>query len=827
MSTDNSGVEYEDNYGILVRAPDGLGNYIILASCYKIKGGSSASDSPFYRCTKCNQISFQENSLLETIENYAFAEFKSLQSIDFSNCNKLKNIPKYCFSKCPLLNSVILPNNIESFSDYCFQSTNQLTYLKCPDFIKTLGYHMFHDSKIKKFEISESNTIESIGNEIFAFSAIQMIYIPKYVESIDGSAFMSCYYLNEINIHPDNTNFHVINKTMILDPYEKALIYSIIHGNLTIPSTVKILKRASLRGTYITSITFEASSMEKFNEWCLSTTTLTSFTFPKGITKIPIDGLSYNSKLKEVILTEDIVTIETNAFQSCLSLETIDLKNVQEIGEKAFRNCVELGTVVFPESLTTLGKAVFSSCPKLNVNSSQNNHFYIVDGMLFTTSSSQANIKDYLSEFFGSQTTVVLPSFCRVIGEEVFSTKNISTVLFNQTCMSDDIEIKKKAFSYSAISTIELPPTLTKIEDEAFSNCNSLTSIIFTDNIITTIPTKCFYNCSSLSNIILPDSLNSIGNEAFSICPTLASIDFSKISNLHSIGDAAFNGTNIQTISLPSSVNYIGKSAFMNSNIQSIQYNDCIILNISVSCFENAKLLEDVELSDFVKIIDERAFYGCESLEQIVLPHHIEVLQYSCFQYCKSLKTVTLAQDCNLNTVKGYAFGNCPLLHEITLHNNDTTFTFKDGALLYKNLTKLLFFLPSSNLSIFFVPANVETINDYAFQGCKNLKTIIITYGNIHEIGFSAFAECTKLTTIYLPKGINSIKQSVFDGCTSLKCGSIITFPEVINVLLDQNPNIDPKFYSSDCPIIRITQCECRGLLTQNLAMIFIFIGHI
>ena len=63
---------------------------------------------------------------------------------------------------------------------------------------------------------------------------------------------------------------------------------------------------------------------------------------------------------------------------------------------------------------------------------------------------------------------------------------------------------------------------------------------------------------------------------------------------------------------------------------------------------------------------------------------------------------------------------------------------------------------------------NVKSIEDYAFYGCKNIKTLKIGKG-VEIIGNSAFRKCTKLTSVTLPKSIDSLGKNVFYGCSKLK----------------------------------------------------------
>ena len=64
---------------------------------------------------------------------------------------------------------------------------------------------------------------------------------------------------------------------------------------------------------------------------------------------------------------------------------------------------------------------------------------------------------------------------------------------------------------------------MTKIGEDAFSLCGSLTTIHIPDGV-TEIGNEAFYICTSLTTITIPDSVREIGYEAFSECKKLNSI---------------------------------------------------------------------------------------------------------------------------------------------------------------------------------------------------------------------------------------------------------------------------------------------------------------
>ena len=115
------------------------------------------------------------------------------------------------------------------------------------------------------------------------------------------------------------------------------------------------------------------------------------------------------------------------------------------------------------------------------------------------------------------------------------------------------------------ITTFNIPNNTTKIRDDAFSYCSSLTDVTI-PNSVTTIGSNAFYGCSSLTSITIPNTVTSIGNSVFSRCSNLTDITIP--NSVTSIGPWIFsyctsltdvtieNGFNIDKLDLSASTKY-------------------------------------------------------------------------------------------------------------------------------------------------------------------------------------------------------------------------------------------------------------------------------
>ena len=106
---------------------------------------------------------------------------------------------------------------------------------------------------------------------------------------------------------------------------------------------------------------------------------------------------------------------------------------------------------------------------------------------------------------------------------------------------------------------VELPSSLKKIGNNAFSGEKNLRSINIPSNLIS-IQTSAFEGCEGLTDITLPESLKVLGNKAFYSCTNLKNINLPE--SLEMIGCGAFDYSSIEEASVPAGVKFLGLGAF-------------------------------------------------------------------------------------------------------------------------------------------------------------------------------------------------------------------------------------------------------------------------
>lgn len=362
-------------------------------------------------------------------------------------------------------------------------------------------------------------------------------------------------------------------------------------------------------------------------------------------------------------------------------------------------------------------------------------------------------------------------------------------------------------YNCNSLTTISISDSVASIGSSAFYNCSSLSNISFPENLIT-IDNYAFCNCSSLIDSAFPDSLNIIGYKAFYNCQNLSSISFPKF--MISIGDYAFSKCgNLIDVAIPKGITSISNRLFFDC----VQLKDVFlpdgVLSIGDYAFSGCGQLSDITLPDTLNNLGEWAFYGCSSLQEISIPGQLEEIQDFTFYSCKSLKKVDLLAD--ISCIGEGAFMGCKVLEKLVIPDSVDTiernaFTYCDNLVIQCPLnSNQAILLKSINFSRIESPnalgfcfqfygkdSNVLYLTKYTgtddevevphivdgyivtsigssvFKSCSSLKTIILP-DTIETVGESAFWGCTSLSSVFLPNGLAEIGASVFYGCRSLE----------------------------------------------------------
>ena len=490
--------------------------------------------------------------------------------------------------------------------------------------------------------------------------------------------------------------------------------------------------------------------------------------------------------IEDVYRGKPVTEIANSAFRASKVKNIVVGNNVRSIGDEAFYNCPDLETIVIPESVTYIGSGAFSSCLSLKEITFPEN---VVSVGANTFSYCRALEK------------VVLGDSVTQIGEAAFvGCNSLKSIDLPESLLV----IYNHAFSEcSALESITFGSQLILLDERAFYRCGNLSEIKFAEkSSLVQIASYVFAECPKLTQVVLPEGLVSLGIGAFNACTELS--DVTMPQSLTTVGSGVFNGTKVFNDSLTDDG---GNIVYADNWIVAV-VNSAEITELSWSGVEKPAADATFIREGTVGIVG-RAFVSCENLTRVVLPPSIKYLGDSCFARNKALYSVTLP---GVETISYGVFSDCDILQILDLGQSLKSIGAKafygcdrldnptTGDLIPASVTSIgesafvdtaLWNNPAEDgvvyagnwvvgyntvdaegkeISISTVTLKDGTIGiaDYAFLSCESLKNVLGDITNVRYLGTGAFYYCTGLSAISLNENLSEIKDYTFYKCQSL-----------------------------------------------------------
>lgn len=533
---------------------------------------------------------------------------------------------------------------------------------------------------------------------------------------------------------------------------------------------------------------------------------------PSDVEVIGKSAFEKNDRIEKVTFEKGtkIKTISRLAFSECRNLESIELpESITSIGDEAFKNCVALTNITLPSGITEVGYETFYGCIGFT-NITLNQGLQSIDDGAFkecnklisiSIPSTVTNIGDDVFYDCGSLETIELNNNTKY----VFKNKTLYRVLDNQKTeliLSLDRDL-------TTINNISAD--VEKIHSHAFANCTKVKTI----NIPTTvkeIANNAFSGCTKVTDVTLPFIGNSIDSVAAfkSVFGSDAnSIKTINITQGTKVIEKAFKGlSTVEVINLPNTITNVGGGAFDGCTVlKTISNLPNNLERIYESTFNGCAQLSETVIQNLInpnlKVIDSKAFAGCEQLTKLNLPDNVISIGAGAYENCKGLVEASL-----LFIGAGYEFdvknlpnGTKEIVKKENSFNKQTTFgyifnsedtTDTTNSKVSTSLTSLTkvevrgnydlptnAFVNCSYLETIVLVDDVHQIGDYAFGECKNLVNINLPT-SLTSLGVGAFQNCSNLSSVNLPSTLKELKNSTFKNCTSLNLLNL-TYIEKLN----------------------------------------------
>ena len=553
--------------------------------------------------------------------------------------------------------------------------------------------------------------------------------MPDSVEQINDRAFADCEKLESV---------HVSDK--VTDIVYGAFADCKSLKSVELPETIQSIgKQAFGNCESLTAFNTPLAVSQIGARAFAGSTALASVSLNAGLQYIGESAFAQCEQLQSITLPNSITEIQPYTFSKCFSLSAVTIPDrVTDIGGNAFEYCNSLTSIVIPDSVKTLGYHVFYSCENLQSA---------------TVGSGVTDLNFAFDDCFALK-TIELPDTLTTLSTYEFR----NTAYYAEESNWENGVLYLDGYLIGANSHVSgaytVIPGTRYIADGAFSNCNALTDIIIPSSI-TSIGDSTFSGCDSLINVTIPDSVTSIEQYAFSDCDSLTNVTIP--NSVTSIGEYAFSGTSITALNLPNGLQTIENQAFAYTPIESIRIPDSV--TDMVYGFYGSNIRE-IEMPDTLVSLDHD-FHNTPWYE--AQPEGPVYLGRMLYFYKGEMRNYTnvVVKEGTLG-ISDYAFAE---------QTNLTGISLPEGLLDIGTGT----FAECRNLTGITLPSTLQTIQTEAFRNCA-LETIDIP-ASVTEIGYNAFAGCTKLKEIRV--AADNPNYSSIDGVLYNKDGTeLICCPE-------------------------------------------------
>ncbi|MBE6520263.1 MAG: leucine-rich repeat domain-containing protein [Thermoplasmata archaeon] len=419
-----------------------------------------------------------------------------------------------------------------------------------------------------------------------------------------------------------------------------------------------------------------------------------------------------------------VVSVEENAFNNCVSLQTVDLGSATTVEDYAFNNCYSLQTVDLG-SATSVGDHAFYGCSSLqtvdlgSATSVGDEAFHHCDALEYTRFSDaleSVGFEAFTVSFFSVGTKLTkdadslkgraftgdgdgglyegfwAPSqdgggdiLCKIIKNSVV--REVEVVGFSGAPVQVSGMVTHKGYDWTVVS----------LHEHAFIACGSLE--IVNASKIEKIGEYAFSGCPSLREVLIPSSVQSIGDGAFEGLVFKGPSGEELPQDAVSLRGHLYLGDGDGTLGRSERDGTCGEGLYWSLDADGV-------LTIAgegyMESYDGGRCpwgvgVTKVVAGGGVRSIGDSAFNGCTSLASASMPA-AESIGDSAFNYCKSLVSVEMPAAASIGIG---AFSSCESLESASM---PAATSIGDGA-----------FEVCGSLREVLIPASVESVGEDAF----------------------------------------------------------------------------------------------------------------
>jgi hypothetical protein len=519
--------------------------------------------------------------------------------------------------------------------------------LEIPPEIEVISHTALSDQEsMSSIEFGPDSRLRRIEpRALAACSGLRSICIPRFVDNIDGTAFLYSP-ISEVRVADGNRHFQVSGDFILSSDGKSLITYFGDNDGVTIPGTVEVIRRAAFCDHIeLCEVEFEGNSqLRRIDAIAFSEcTSLRAFTIPPLVSAIAgtafqfasmgdlrvaeanqhfrvvgplllsVDGkslIAYLGPDSAVEIPREVEVISAKVFSGRFHVPTLEIgtdSQLRRIDARAFVACSALQSLYLPSYVDTIaGSAFFFSGIREIQVAEDNRHFRVSGGFLIKTADNS------LVRYFGESREVKVLSEIESLSSWCFCGLSIQSLSFENDSRLRRME-SRVFFQCWAIHSICIPPLVEFVDGSVFAYCGISRVEIAGGNGHFRVSGDFLMSadCKSLIHYFGEDPEVRIGGEvedvsdgAFSYSKHVRGIEFETPSRVRRIGRLAFEKCwGLRSISLPSSVESLSELSFRKCrNLQSVR-------------FESGSKLARIE---------RESFMDCSSLRSICIPRNVE-----------------------------------------------------------------------------------------------------------------------------------------------------------------------------------------------------------
>ena len=753
---------------------------------------SSVEEGAFANCTRLTSVEFPNSSTFFHIRANAFDGCSNLVNVTMHE--GLASIGEQAFASCIEIKNVEVPKSLVSMGMGTFWGCYNITNMVLP----FVGVSRGSGVSGSPFGLIFSKKNTTAGDAYDGGINITQVlgrasytyYMPSQLRSVTITddielkhAFMNCSMIKEINLA--NTITNIGDKSF---------------ANCTGLSQIKIPSSAVAVRGFNGCTGLRSVHTDDLAAW-------SSADFDSG-PLVYAHNLYYKGELvQNLVIPDGVVNIGTFAFKDCTSIHSVTLPNsLKSIGYGAFESCVNLsGEVKIPDSVTSVNNRAFAKCTRLNrvdcgngVKNLGENYYYgggeVFDGCV-------------------NLSTVVLPNSISVLAKESLANCGIEELFIPDSVIQLGGQSRGWVYPFrgcSRLRRVRLPQSACDIPLKTLFPDSPITSVEVSSQV-KMLKSGIFTECSTLKDVTIPSSVTNISTTAFDGCSGLLTISvaaenpcFSSKNGLllskdernvvhgvngdviipngvATIGYHAFHScSGLTSVTIPSSVTNIEQSAFIGCDGLSAVYisdlaawcrtkfySESNPLVYAHNLYLNGTLLTKLDIPDSIDVIGDYTFYGCRCLTSVTIPDSVTSIGQYALSGCNGLENL-------------FFLGDAPSYYNNTFSGVGTVYVRRDSTgwgvsipgwwqrmkiryigepYLEINSNGTLTDVDLNGATEVVIPDTVTSIKDTAFLSCSNLTAVTIG-ANVRSIETDAFVGCSEIRSVTIPQAVCSSRMS-------------------------------------------------------------------